>query len=93
MTNEAEVFIEASVPNTGKEFQDTASERMVQSALDTLSQGRTTLVIAHRLSTIRKAHKIVVIDAGRVVEQGDHDQLMAQGGAYARLIALQFGEE
>ena len=72
---------------------DTASERMVQSALDTLSQGRTTLVIAHRLSTIRRAHKIVVIDAGRVVEQGDHDQLMAQGGAYARLVALQFGEE
>ncbi len=71
---------------------DTASERLVQDALDRLSEGRTTLVIAHRLSTIRSADKIVVIDAGRVVEQGSHDQLMTQGGAYARLVALQFGE-
>ncbi|MGN7869433.1 ABC transporter ATP-binding protein [Paracoccus sp. 22332] len=71
---------------------DTASERLVQNALETLSQGRTTLVIAHRLSTIRNADKIVVIEQGRVVEQGSHDQLIAQGGAYARLVALQFGE-
>ncbi|VDS07617.1 Lipid A export ATP-binding/permease protein MsbA [Paracoccus haematequi] len=71
---------------------DTASERLVQDALETLSQGRTTLVIAHRLSTIRNADKIVVIEQGRVVEQGSHDQLIAQGGAYARLVALQFGE-
>ena len=71
---------------------DTASERLVQEALDRLSQGRTTLVIAHRLSTIRNADKIVVIENGRVVEQGNHDQLMAMGGAYARLVALQFGE-
>ncbi|MDQ1900728.1 ABC transporter ATP-binding protein [Paracoccus sp. WLY502] len=71
---------------------DTASERLVQAALETLSQGRTTLVIAHRLSTIRNADKIVVIEQGRVVEQGSHAQLMAEGGAYARLVALQFGE-
>ncbi|MFV0386649.1 ABC transporter ATP-binding protein [Paracoccus sp. (in: a-proteobacteria)] len=71
---------------------DTASERLVQEALDNLAQGRTTLVIAHRLSTIRNADKIVVIESGRVVEEGSHDQLMEQGGAYARLVALQFGE-
>ncbi|MDM7255338.1 MAG: ATP-binding cassette domain-containing protein [Paracoccus sp. (in: a-proteobacteria)] len=72
---------------------DTASERLVQAALDHLSEGRTTLVIAHRLSTIRNADKIVVIEAGRVVEQGNHDQLMSRGGTYARLVALQFGAE
>ncbi|MEO1911843.1 MAG: ABC transporter ATP-binding protein [Paracoccus sp. (in: a-proteobacteria)] len=72
---------------------DTASERMVQEALDSLSKGRTTLVIAHRLSTVRDADKIVVLDAGRVVEEGSHDQLMAKGGAYARLVALQFGDQ
>ena len=71
---------------------DTASERLVQDALDHLSAGRTTLVIAHRLSTIRNADKIVVMESGRVVEQGSHDQLMAKGGAYARLVALQFGD-
>ncbi|MTE00954.1 ATP-binding cassette domain-containing protein [Paracoccus sp. YIM 132242] len=71
---------------------DTASERLVQAALETLSQGRTTLVIAHRLSTIRNADKIVVIEGGRVVEEGSHAQLMARNGAYARLVALQFGE-
>ncbi|UFS64231.1 ABC transporter ATP-binding protein/permease [Paracoccus denitrificans] len=72
---------------------DAQSERVVQQALDELSAGRTTLVIAHRLSTVRQADKIVVVDAGRVVEEGDHDQLMAQGGAYAALVRLQFGEE
>lgn len=71
---------------------DSASERLVQDALDQLSRDRTTLVIAHRLSTIRNADKIVVIEAGRVVEQGSHDQLMAKPGPYARLVALQFGE-
>ncbi|MFV0410486.1 MAG: ABC transporter ATP-binding protein [Paracoccus sp. (in: a-proteobacteria)] len=71
---------------------DAASERLVQEALDHLSRGRTTLVIAHRLSTIRNADKIVVLDAGRVVEEGSHDQLMARGGAYAALVHLQFGD-
>ncbi|WBU58216.1 ABC transporter ATP-binding protein [Paracoccus sediminicola] len=70
---------------------DAASERLVQEALDRLSQGRTTLVIAHRLSTIRNADKIVVLEAGRVVEEGSHDQLMVKGGAYAALVELQFG--
>lgn len=70
---------------------DIASERMVQEALDRLSVGRTTLVIAHRLSTIRNADRIVVIEGGRVAEQGTHDQLMQTGGTYARLIALQGG--
>ncbi|WP_313135374.1 ABC transporter ATP-binding protein [Paracoccus jeotgali] len=70
---------------------DAASERLVQQALDRLSEGRTTLVIAHRLSTVRNADKIIVMDAGRVVEQGNHDQLMRQDGAYAALVRLQFG--
>lgn len=71
---------------------DAASERLVQDALDELSRDRTTLVIAHRLSTIRNADKIVVLDGGRVVEEGSHDQLMAQGGAYAALVRMQFGD-
>ena len=71
---------------------DAGSERLVQGALDILSEGRTTLVIAHRLSTIRQADRIVVIEAGRVVEQGTHDQLMQAGGTYAALVRLQFGK-
>ncbi|SDE71407.1 ATP-binding cassette, subfamily B/ATP-binding cassette, subfamily B, MsbA [Paracoccus isoporae] len=71
---------------------DAASERLVQEALDELSQGRTSLVIAHRLSTIRNADRIVVLEGGRVVEQGSHDQLMEKGGAYAALVQLQFGD-
>jgi len=71
---------------------DARSESLVQEALDKLSSGRTTLVIAHRLSTIRHADKIVVMEAGRVVEEGDHATLMARGGTYARLHALQFNE-
>ncbi len=62
---------------------DTASEMQVQSALTRLMEGRTTLVIAHRLSTIKHAHNIYVIDGGRVVEQGTHAQLVAQGGIAA----------
>ena len=70
---------------------DARSEGLVQAALERLGAGRTTLVIAHRLATVRRAQKIVVLDAGRVVEEGGHDALLARGGAYARLHALQFG--
>ena len=69
---------------------DTKSEAIVQSALDRLAEGRTTLVIAHRLSTIQNAHKIVVMDKGKVVDQGTHKDLLARGGLYADLYRLQF---
>jgi len=69
---------------------DSESERAVQAALDDLMRGRTTLVIAHRLSTIEHAHRIVVLDAGRVAEQGSHAELLAHGKLYARLHAMQF---
>jgi subfamily B ATP-binding cassette protein MsbA len=62
----------------------------VQAALDVLMRDRTTLVIAHRLSTIEHADRVVAIDAGRLVEQGTHADLLARGGLYARLHALQF---
>jgi ATP-binding cassette subfamily B protein len=69
---------------------DAESERMVQAALDSAMQGRTTLVIAHRLATVQKADRIVVLDHGKLVEQGTHEQLVAASGVYARLAALQF---
>lgn len=72
---------------------DTRSEAIVQDALEQLSEGRTTLVIAHRLSTIRDADRIVVMDQGRVVDEGPHDALLARGGIYADLYHLQFREE
>ena len=72
---------------------DTKSEAIVQAALESLSDGRTTLVIAHRLSTVRNAHSIVVMDQGQVVDQGTHDELLARGGIYADLHRLQFSQE
>jgi len=68
---------------------DTATERAIQTALAELARGRTTLVVAHRLSTIRHADRIVVVDAGRIVEEGAHDALLQQDGAYRRLVLAQ----
>ncbi|MBI3347601.1 MAG: ATP-binding cassette domain-containing protein [Burkholderiales bacterium] len=72
---------------------DAESERVVQAALEAAMQHRTTLVIAHRLATIQKADRIVVLDAGRIVDIGRHDELVARGGLYAKLAAMQFGLE
>ena len=71
---------------------DTESERHIQAALDRVMKGRTTLVIAHRLSTIEKADVIMVMDAGKIVERGSHAELIALGGHYTRLHAMQFRE-
>ncbi|HEY9700107.1 MAG TPA: ATP-binding cassette domain-containing protein [Trichocoleus sp.] len=72
---------------------DTVSERLVQQAIDHLSRDRTTLVIAHRLSTVQKADQIAVLDQGRVVEVGTHDELLAKQGYYAHLCEMQFTEK
>jgi ABC-type multidrug transport system fused ATPase/permease subunit len=69
---------------------DANSEAKVQAALDSLSKERTTIVIAHRLATIRKADQIIVMDGGRVVDAGTHDQLIERGGLYAQLCQIQF---
>jgi ATP-binding cassette, subfamily B, bacterial MsbA len=71
---------------------DSESEALVQEALDRLMRGRTAVIIAHRLSTVSIAHRIVVVDEGRIVEQGSHAELLARQGMYARLYALQFRE-
>ena len=71
---------------------DTVSERLVQQAIDDLSRDRTTLVIAHRLSTVQKAHQIAVLDRGKVVEVGTHEELLQKNGYYSRLYSMQFGE-
>ncbi|MBT4486704.1 MAG: ATP-binding cassette domain-containing protein, partial [Rhodospirillaceae bacterium] len=71
---------------------DSEAEREVQAALDALKAGRTTLVIAHRLSTVMSADRIYVLDNGRIVESGNHDSLLAEGGSYAHLYKLQFAD-
>ena len=72
---------------------DPESERLIQSAIDTLVTGRTSIVIAHRLSTIRKAHTILVMERGAVIEMGSHRELMAKNGTYSRLYTMQFQPE
>jgi ATP-binding cassette subfamily B protein len=69
---------------------DAESERMVQAALESAMKNRTTLVIAHRLATVQQADRILVLDHGKLVEQGTHTELVNRGGVYARLAALQF---
>ncbi|KAI9734052.1 MAG: hypothetical protein M1818_006990 [Claussenomyces sp. TS43310] len=68
---------------------DSASERQIQSALEKITHGRTTITIAHRLSTIKNAHQVIVMDMGRIVEQGKYTELLAKGGAFAKMVHLQ----
>lgn len=72
---------------------DSESERAIQDAFETVSEGRTTIVIAHRLATVLKADVIAVMDEGRIIDQGTHNELLKRGGLYARLAELQFGAE
>jgi len=70
---------------------DSESERLVQSALDTLMEGRTSMIIAHRLSTVRDADRILVLQHGKIVENGSHDELMVNNGTYKLLAETQLG--
>jgi len=72
---------------------DNESEFLVQQALDRLMKGRTTIVIAHRLSTVERAHRILVLDKGQIVEEGTHQELLALGGLYHRLYTRKFVDE
>ncbi|MFT6273523.1 MAG: ATP-binding cassette subfamily B protein, partial [Dinoroseobacter sp.] len=69
---------------------DAESERAVQLAVEELSQDRTTIIVAHRLATVKQADRILVFEGGRIVAEGTHDALVAEGGLYARLARLQF---
>lgn len=72
---------------------DTESEQLIEKATNTLVSGRTSIIIAHRLSTIRRAHKILVLDKGMLIESGTHDELLVKGGFYAHLYKMQFGKK
>jgi subfamily B ATP-binding cassette protein MsbA len=72
---------------------DNESERLIEDAMERLLEGRTTLIIAHRLSTVQRADRLIVLDRGRIVEEGTHASLLAQRGLYARLYSRQFRED
>jgi len=71
---------------------DAAMEQHIQESMQRAMEGRTSLVIAHRLSTVRNADRIIVLEGGKIVEEGDHDALLKQNGVYAELYSLQMGE-